>query len=98
MGRELKVPNELAGHPSERDDAIGIEIVSRPYLALELWRRISDAPVEQIQLGVIAAGNPCRSPARAPGVVRPCLMSRLTGGRDRVETPTLLAGFGIVSA
>src|SRR4029450_9402644 len=96
--RELVMPSELPCVGIDRDDRGGVEIVTLAVVAEIAGRRIADAPVNQIRLGVVAPGHPRRAAtARQLFFPGPCLAARLALPRDRVEAPRELARLGIVS-
>ena len=56
--RVLEMPFHLAGVDVERDDAVGVEVVALAVVADEIGRRLSGAPVDQVEL----RDRSCRSP------------------------------------
>ena len=94
--RELEIPFQLAGVGIERDHGIAVEIGALANVAVPVGTGIADAPVGQIQLRIVGAGNPDGSAAVLPGIARPCLMAGLARAGDRVEPPGFFAGRGIV--
>ena len=94
---ELVMPPELPGVAVDRDDRGGIEVVALPIVTEIAGRRIADAPVNQIRLGIETAGHPRgAAAARQLFLPGPRLAARLALARDRVEAPHALAGLGIV--
>src|SRR4029453_9411494 len=56
---------------------------------------IADAPVREIQVGVVRTGHPNRSATGLPRIARPRLATRLAWSRDRIEAPGLFTRAGI---
>src|SRR4029077_355744 len=99
VGRVLEVPLDLAGVSVESNGAVSVEVVAWPISTVPVRPWIADAPIDQIELGVVRAGNPGRPAARLPGVVTilPAVVAGLALSRDRVGAPHLLAGLQIGS-
>ena len=70
-GTNWKCHFSLPGVGIERDGRIGIEVVARAHIGIPVRRRISDAPDDQIQLGIVRSGDPCRAAALLPRVAGP---------------------------
>ena len=94
--RELVVPDDLAGLRPQRQHRGGVEVVARPRLRRPR-RRIADAPVHEVELRIVRAGDPGRAAADLPriGVLRPGLVALLAARRNGVAAPQLLAGLGV---
>src|SRR5690606_22316595 len=96
----LEVPAHVAGHCVERDDRVRWLVVARTVAAVVVRAGRRDGHVDEPCLLVdrqrkrpdIVAG------AVAPAVVAPGLVSGLTGLRDRVVLPDLLAGDRVEAA
>src|SRR3984893_11043746 len=60
-------------------------------------RRIAGPPIDEIELGIVGAGDPARSSADLPGVgvLRPSLVPLLAARRNGISAPKLLAGLWI---
>ncbi len=95
-GRELEVPQQLAGFPAQRDDGVGIQIIALAAARIEVRLRVANTPVERIGLRVIRAGHPRARAAALPGIPRPGLVARIARTGNGIEAPALLAGVGIV--
>src|SRR5579859_126521 len=93
----LVIPLELAGIGIERDDAVGVEVGAFAGIAIEISRGIADAPIEQIQLGIIRAGEPGGASARFPAIAGPGLVAFLARGGNGPETPGAAAGVDVES-
>ena len=98
VGRELVVPDDLAGLGPDRQHRRGVQVVAGPRLRRPR-RRIARSPVHEIELRIVGARDPGRAAADLPGVavLRPGLVSLLAASRDRVAAPQALAGLGIDS-
>ena len=60
---------------------------------------LRDAPVGEVEIGIVAAGDPgVAAGARHVGQRAPGIAAGLAGARDGVELPQLLAGLGVVGA
>ena len=105
--RELEMPSEPAGVGVERDDRVGVEVVARPLRRIPVGTGVAHAPIREIQIGIVRAGQPDRSAAMLPGLgiaigLRigrarlPGLVAGLAGTGNGVEAPGLLAGLGVV--
>ena len=101
-GRVLEVPGELAGVGVEGHGGAGVEpLVEAVHPAAHRHPRfgLRRAPVGEIQIGIVAAGDPrlaagaIHARERAPGVA-----ARLAVDGHRVEAPQLFPGGGVVAA
>src|SRR6185437_7916116 len=63
----------------------------RPRIAIEIGARIARAPIHEIELGIVAAGDPSRAAAALPGGSGPCVAARLARLRNGVEAPDVAA-------
>ena len=93
--RELEMPLELTGVGVERDDRFAVEVVAGAAIAVPVGTRIADAPVGQIEIGIVGAGHPDRAAAGLPRIAGPRLVSALARTGNGVEAPGLLAGAGV---
>ena len=59
--RELKVPAKLARLRVERDNRVGIQVVSLTAAAIGVGIRVSRGPEERPRLRIVAAGQPRRT-------------------------------------
>src|SRR2546421_7006870 len=89
---ELVIPLELAGLAVQRQKAIGVEIVSDAMVSVVLLARIAGRPIYDIELGVIAAGEPGGRAAVVDVLAFPGLPAWLAAFRDAPEPPHVLAG------
>ena len=55
---------------------------------------VPDAPIEQVQVGIVGAGEPDRAASPLPGIAFPSVVVGLAGPRNGVEAPGSLAGLG----
>ena len=95
MRRELEIPFQLAGIGVERDDAIAIEVVAAAVVAIPIGTGVADAPVSEIELGIVGAGDPHGGAASLPGIAGPGFVAGLARAGDGVEAPGFLAGGGV---
>src|SRR6185436_6255544 len=73
------------------------EVVALAILAEVVRIRIARAPVEQVELRIVAAGLPGGTAAARQHVrIRPGLAARLAARRNRVEAPDACTGLRIV--
>ena len=79
-----------------RYHAFGVQIIAPAHFAVEIRRGIARAPVDQVQFGIVAAGQPGVASGSLPGVPRPSLVSRFTGLRNHIPAPTPLTRNSIV--
>src|SRR5258707_7700595 len=91
------MPAQCAGTAVERYQRAGVKIVAGAVIAIPIRSRISDAPVDQVQLRIVRSRYPRRSAAGFPGIARPAFVTRLTRSRDGIETPSAFSGLGVVS-
>ena len=63
MRRELKMPFQFAGVGVERHHRIGIEVVAVAQFRIPIGAGISNAPIREIQLRIVRAGEPDRCAA-----------------------------------
>ena len=89
--------DDLSGLRSNRDHAGCIQAVHRFTRPRIVRLRVADAPVDQIEFGIVGARSPRRPTAELPGVaaLRPRLRAWFTWRGNRVSTPQLLAGLRI---
>ena len=92
VGRGLEMPAQFAAVGIERNDRIGIEIVTLARIAVEQGRRIAGRPIKQVALGVVAAGHPSGRAAALPRVTGPALDTGLACGWYRIAPPALGTG------
>src|ERR1700730_6321074 len=61
-------------------------------------RRIAGPPIDEIELGIVRAGDPARSSADLPGVgvLRPSLVPLLAARRNGIAPPNLLSGLCLI--
>ena len=101
-GRVLIMPCERAVLRPQRERRARVERIVEVRGAAACahpWLRLRRAPIGQIEIGIVAAGDPrLAADAQVIRQFAPRLRSRLAGSRDRVEFPQLLAGCRIVPA
>src|SRR5215468_2154505 len=91
LRRGLVIPDALTGLRPHREHRVGEQIVALAGARVP-GRRIADAPIDEIELGIISAGHPARTAASQIGIAFPGLRPRLALRRDRIEPPKMLAG------
>ena len=94
--RELEIPPHLARVAIEGQDRVGVQVVAQPHLAAVVGAGVAGAPVDEVQLRIVRAGDPGRRPARAPRISQPCLVVGMVRTRNGVGPPGALAGLGVV--
>ena len=97
MRCELKMPLQLPGIRVKRDNRIAVQIVALPDITVEIRRRVPNRPIQQVQLWIVASGQPCGATRMHPRVPRPALRARLARPRDAVEPPCMRPRLRIVS-
>ena len=94
--RELEVPPHLARVAVQREHRVGVQVVAQPHLAAVVGAGVAGAPVDEVELGIVRAGDPGRRPAGAPRVAQPRLVVGMIGPRNRVRPPRAFAGLRVV--
>src|SRR5262249_47250141 len=74
----------------------GVEVVAGPRVAVHVGSRISGAPVGQVELRVVGAGDPGRAAAALPRVAAPGLDARLSRARHRPEAPQAFSRLRVI--
>ena len=91
VGRELEVPLELAAGAVDGHGRVRVEVVAEPHVAVPVRSRVAGAPVDDVEVGVVGAGDPARRSAGAPRVAGPGLVVRMVGAGNRPGPPDLVA-------
>ena len=94
---ELKKPLHLSRIRIQRDHGFGVEVIAFAHVAIEIGRWIAGSPVNQVELGIVAAGQPGVAAGRLPGIAGPGFRAGLAGFGDHVPSPEPLAGGGVIS-
>ena len=94
--RELKVPAQLAGVGIKRDQRAGVQIVAFACVAIVIGTGISGSPVDDVEGGIVCAGNPGRRAARLPTLALPGFVSSLAGAGHSPEAPQAAPGVRVV--
>ena len=89
--RELVVPLQPPRRAIQREDRIGIQVVSPAVIAVVLLAGVPRGPVDRVELRIVAAGEPRGRAAVLDVLALPGLRSRLARLRHRAESPDLLA-------
>src|SRR5438876_11816375 len=92
------MPLQFAGVGVQCDDGAAIEIVACAIVAIAVGTWISDAPVSQIEVGIIRARHPYGSASVLPCFVicRPRLVTGFAGTGNRIEPPGFFSGLCVV--
>src|ERR1017187_5329077 len=91
MGAVLEVPLQPAGVGVERQQAAGVEVVTRADAAVIVGRGIASPPIQSVESRIIGAGHPRRSTAVQIRVAWPAFAALFSGSWDGPEPPNLLA-------
>src|SRR4029077_4719446 len=101
-GRVLKVPRERAVFRMERDRGARVEDVvevGRAAGRRAPWLRLRDAPVGEIEIRIVAAGDPrLAADAKIVRELAPAIGAGFRAAPHCVELPQLLAGRRVVAA
>jgi hypothetical protein len=96
MRHFLVIPLQFARVGVERDDRIGIEVIARTELVVEIGRRIAHAPIEQVQFWIVGSDQPRGSAAVLPHLLAPGFIAWFAGTGNGVEPPDMFAGLHVV--
>src|SRR5579859_3846214 len=91
------MPFQLAGIGIQGYQAARVKIVAGAIVSVEIRSRIARAPVDEVELGIVGAGNPGRAATALPRIATPGGAAWLAFGRDSPEAPDPLSGIDIVS-
>ena len=92
--RELVVPGDLAGLRPAAPAAMPCRGCRRAAVAGIPRSGIAGAPIDQVKIGIVGAGDPGRAAAVQVGVARgPGVAAFLAGARNGVAAPQVRAGF-----
>src|SRR5262249_42719546 len=95
--RELKIPFELASSRIEGQQAIGVEVIARPWVSIKIGCRIARAPENGVELGIKSTRHPSGPAAELVALAGPTRGAKFARSRDGPKTPRFFSGFGIVS-
>src|SRR5882672_42033 len=95
MRCELKMPLQLSGVRIQREHAIGVEIIAGPRAAIEIRRRITRAPVQRVEFGVVGSRHPSGAAATQIRIAWPTFRAGLARAWNGPEAPGQLAGLGV---
>ena len=88
----LKMPEALSGLCLQRDQAIGEQIVTDAVSSIKIERRRTGRNIDNPAIDIDGHARPVVGGAAGlPRVLRPRVVSELTGMRNRVERPAQLA-------
>src|SRR5262245_17752943 len=92
VGGELVVPSDLARLRTDREDRRGVQVVALSLVAVP-GAGIARAPVDEVELRIVRAGNP-RARASVQGRLAwlPRLVAFFAGAWNGIAPPELLAG------
>ena len=96
MRRELEIPLQLSGIRIQRQHTIGVKIVPRTYVALEIRRGIAGPPVNRVELRIVGSRHPRSSAAMQIQFSWPAFRPEFAWTRYRPESPGQLAGQRII--
>ena len=94
--RELEMPAHLSGIDVDREERARVEVVALACVAVPVGTGIAGAPVEQLQRGVVRAGQPRRARTAHPAVTGPSVAARFAWRWYGLETPDRLPVLRIV--
>src|SRR4029453_17290640 len=86
------VPLQFAVRALERGDAARVEVVPFAIGAVVLLRRVAGRPVDHVELGIVAAGEPGRRAAVLDVLASPGFRTRLPRPGHGPEPQDILAG------
>src|SRR5271165_354550 len=96
---ELEIPLALAGFEIYRDQTFAEEVIAGTRSAIEVARGLLDADIDESSPFVDRDLSPGACVAGVgPGIIQPCIESKLARLRNGVEDPLTLARADIVSA
>src|SRR5262249_20099034 len=87
---ELVIPAELSGLGVERQDAVGVQVVAQPVVAVVFGGGISGRPVEYARLRIVRAGEPGGRARMLDALALPAIGNRLARLGDSPEFPGFL--------
>ena len=96
MRSELEMPARRAGVPVQRDQGAGVQVVAGARVAVPIRPRIVDAPINQVELGIVGARHPGGSTAGLPRVTGPGFVAGFARPRDCPKAPCPPARLRIV--
>jgi hypothetical protein len=76
----------------QRDDAVAVEVVAFAIVAVPIGPGITDAPIRQIQFGIVRTGQPDRGASGFPRVPLPRFEAGFAGSGHEIEAPRFVAG------
>src|SRR5882672_328132 len=95
MRRELEVPLEPTRVGIQREYTIGIEIIAGPWTAIEIRCRITRAPIQRVEFGVVGSRHPSGAAAPQIRIAWPAFRAGLARAWNGPEAPGQLAGLRI---
>src|ERR1700684_3586474 len=94
--RELVVPLSRARGWIESDHGTGKQVIALANGSVQAGARVAHGPIEYVQIGIIAARQPCAAAAVFPAVPVPGLVTKFAWSGDGVEAPQPLTGGRVV--
>ena len=85
--RELIVPLSRARGWIESDHGTGKQVIALANGSVQARARVAHRPIEHVQIGIVAARQPCAAAAVFPAVPAPGLVTKLARSGDGVEAP-----------
>src|SRR5690348_5740945 len=96
MRRELEIPLELPRVAIQRDQRIGVEIVTGACVTVPIRAGVAGAPEDRVLIGIIRASHPGGGGPSLRGIACPGFDPGLAGGRHGPESPSPFAGLRVV--
>src|SRR5262249_52197566 len=93
VGCVLKITNDLTCFRADGEHTVREQAIQTFARSGIVWLRVPCSPINEIELRIVRAGPPCRSPALSPGVavLWPCLRTRLARSGNCVSAPEFLS-------
>ena len=75
---------------------VRVEVVAEPHVAVPVRAGVAGAPVDEVEVGVVGAGDPARRAAGAPRLAGPGLVVGMVGAGNGPRAPREVAGRRVV--
>src|SRR6516164_6591503 len=85
------MPLQLSGVGIECYDRTRIKVVAGPWISIPIRAGIACAPVNKVEIGIVACWRPDRTSAVLPRIAAPGRMAGFAWFGDDVEAPFLIA-------
>ncbi len=83
----MKKPLQLSRIRIQGDHGLGVQVIALAHVAIEIGRGIAGSPVNQVELGIVAAREPGVAAGGLPGISGPGFGAGLAGLGDHVPSP-----------